>query len=68
MLQQQESSNKLEVLLGSLIKMLGKSNERMDNLDKRVQQLEWVMREMHITTQEAGGQRLYACLSRRTNK
>lgn len=68
MLQQQESSNQLEMLLGSLIKMLGKSNERVDNLEKRIQQMEWVIRETHKTTQEAGGKRIYTYLSRKTNK
>lgn len=64
-LQQQESSNRLESLLGSLIKMLGKTNERVDSLDKRIQQMEWVIRETQMITHESGGPRLYAYLERK---
>jgi phosphate uptake regulator len=64
MLQQEESVSRLENLLGSLIKMLGKTNERVENLDKRINQMEWAIRETHMTmtAQEMGGKRLYAYL------
>jgi hypothetical protein len=38
--------NRLEHLLVSLIKMVGKTNEKVDDLNKRVDQLEWCMRNM----------------------
>lgn len=68
MQQLQESSNRLESLLGSLIKMIGKTNERVDSLDKRIQQMEWVIRETHMITHESGGPRLYAYLERSNPK
>ncbi|UQD53549.1 hypothetical protein C0971_17150 [Bacillus methanolicus] len=39
---------RLEMLLESLIKMLGKTNEKVDNLNKRVQQLEWCMKNLTL--------------------
>jgi hypothetical protein len=62
MLLEQESSSRIENLLGSLIKMLGKTNERVNNLDKRIQQIEWAIRETNMTAQEMGGKRIYAYL------
>jgi hypothetical protein len=38
--------NRLEHLLVSLIKMVGKTNKKVDDLNKRVDQLEWCMRNM----------------------
>ncbi|CAM3611263.1 hypothetical protein GCM10009865_37090 [Aeromicrobium ponti] len=38
----------LESLLESLIKMLGRSNQRVDDLSKRVIQLEYLIRETII--------------------
>jgi hypothetical protein len=38
----------LEKLLVSLIKMVGKSNEKVDELTKRVRQLEMVFKEQQI--------------------
>lgn len=38
----------LEKLLVSMIKMVGKTNEKMDELMKRVLQLEMAAREEHI--------------------
>ncbi|MFD2446734.1 hypothetical protein ACFSO7_22605 [Bacillus sp. CGMCC 1.16607] len=52
MLQQQETFNRVEMLLGSLIKMLGKTNERVDQLDRRVQQLEWIIRESQLPSRD----------------
>lgn len=40
-----EREKALEYLLESLIKMLGKSNQRVDDLNKRVHQLESFIRE-----------------------
>lgn len=40
-----EREERLEKLLESLIKMLGKSNEKVDRLQMRVQQLESILRE-----------------------
>lgn len=69
MLQQgEESASRLENLLGSLIKMLGKTNERVDNLDKRINQMEWAIRETYMTAQETGGRRLYAYLEPKKRK
>jgi hypothetical protein len=68
MLQPQEDpSNRLESLLGSLIKMLGKTNERVDNLDQRIQQMEWAIRETYMTAQETGGKDLYGGYGNSTN-
>lgn len=39
---------RVEVLLESLIKMLGKTNEKVDDLNKRVQQLEWCMKNITL--------------------
>jgi hypothetical protein len=66
-LQQEESSSRLENLLGSLIKMVGKTNERVDSLDKRINQMEWAMRETHMLAQENGGKSLYAYISQKKN-
>ncbi|WP_442596815.1 hypothetical protein [Neobacillus sp. D3-1R] len=65
MQQLQESASQLETLLGSLIKMVGRTNERIDSLDKRVRQMEWVIRETHMITHEEGGPRLYAYMERK---
>jgi hypothetical protein len=40
-----EREKALEYMLESLIKMLGKSNQRVDDLNKRVLQLESFIRE-----------------------
>ncbi|EIJ80349.1 hypothetical protein PB1_08307 [Bacillus methanolicus PB1] len=39
---------RLEMLLESLIKMLGKTNEKVDDLNKRVHQLEWCMKNISL--------------------
>lgn len=48
-----ESKN-LEQLLESLIIMVGKSNQKVDSLQKRVSQLEWLIRENHLEIREKG--------------
>jgi peptidoglycan hydrolase CwlO-like protein len=40
-----EAARNLEQLLESLIKMVGKANKNMDSLQKRVGQLEWLIKE-----------------------
>jgi hypothetical protein len=40
-----EVANSLEQLLEALIKMVGKMNQNMDSLQKRVSQLEWIIKE-----------------------
>jgi hypothetical protein len=67
LLQEEEASSRLENLLGSLIKMVGKTNERVDSLDKRINQMEWAMRETHMIAQEKGGKGLYAYISSKKN-
>jgi coenzyme F420-reducing hydrogenase alpha subunit len=67
LLQEEETSSRLENLLGSLIKMVGKTNERVDSLDKRINQMEWAMRETHMITQEKGGKSLYTYISPKKN-
>ncbi|MHC0036475.1 hypothetical protein [Pseudoneobacillus sp. C159] len=64
---QEECSDRLESLLGSLIKMLGKTNERVDNLDRRIHQMEWAIRETYMATQETGGKSLYGVYSNSPN-
>jgi uncharacterized protein YukE len=58
-LQREEASNRLEHLLESLITMLGKTNERVNNLDRRITQMEWAIRETHMTVHESGGKFRY---------
>lgn len=36
----------LEALLENLIRMVAKSNQHVDSLHKRVDQIEWMMREL----------------------
>lgn len=41
-----EREDELEILIGTLIKILGKSNEQVSDLNKRVKQLETIVREL----------------------
>lgn len=41
----QDVANSLEQLLESLIKMVGKTNQSVDQLKQRVSQLEWMLTE-----------------------
>jgi hypothetical protein len=43
------SDNTVECLLESLIRMLGKSNQRVDELSKRIGQLELIILSQHKT-------------------
>ncbi|WP_066070593.1 hypothetical protein [Neobacillus soli] len=40
-----DAESNLEQLLESLIKMVGKANKNVDGLQKRVSQLEWLIKE-----------------------
>ncbi|WP_040207093.1 hypothetical protein [Neobacillus jeddahensis] len=44
----EDDFNNLEQLLESLIKMVGKANKNVDSLQKRVSQLEWLIREQQL--------------------
>ena len=43
-----EVTKSLELLLESLIKMVGKANQKVDHLQKRVIQLEWMLKEEQL--------------------
>jgi peptidoglycan hydrolase CwlO-like protein len=43
----------MEQLLESLIKMVGNANQKMDSLQKRVSQLEWLIREHELEVKES---------------
>ena len=49
-----ESASSLEQLLESLIKMVGKANQKVDGLQKRVSQLEWILKEQQLEVKERG--------------
>jgi hypothetical protein len=55
-----EDLNKLELLLESLIKMVGKSNKNVDSLQKRVSQLEWLIREQQLELKERNPIHIYS--------
>lgn len=54
-----EDTSNLEQLLESLIKMVGKSNQSVDSLQKRVSQLEWLMKEQQFGLREPDPIRIY---------
>jgi len=47
-----EMTRNLEQLLESLIKMVGNSNKNLDGLQKRVSQLEWIIKEQQHEIKE----------------
>lgn len=55
----EENVHNLEHLLESLIKMVGKSNQKMDSLQTRVNQLEWLIKEQQLVIRDSGPIRLY---------
>ncbi|AZU64531.1 hypothetical protein [Neobacillus mesonae] len=55
----EKESDNLEQLLESLIKMVGKANKNVDSLQKRVSQLEWIVREHQIELRERGPVKIY---------
>jgi len=56
----EEDLQNLEQLLESLIKMVGKANKNVDSLQKRVSQLEWLIREQQQEVKEHGPIQLYS--------
>lgn len=48
-----EHATTMEQLLESLIKMVGKANQKVDSLQKRVSQLEWFIREQELELKES---------------
>ncbi len=50
----EEDTKNLEQLLESLIKMVGKANKNIDSLQKRVSQLEWLIKEQKLEIRERG--------------
>ncbi|PFP30901.1 hypothetical protein COJ96_02770 [Bacillus sp. AFS073361] len=52
MVSNNEMTRNLEQLLESLIKMVGNSNKNLDGLQKRVSQLEWIIKEQQHEIKE----------------
>ncbi|WP_042463382.1 hypothetical protein [Neobacillus dielmonensis] len=50
----------LEMLLESLIKMVGNANKNVDSLQKRVSQLEWLIKEQHLEERHHNPMRFYS--------
>ena len=55
-----DAASNLEQLLESLIKMVGNANKNVDNLQKRVSQLEWLIREQKLEIKERGPIQIYS--------
>lgn len=55
-----DAAHNLEQLLESLIKMVGKANKNVDSLQKRVSQLEWLIREQQLETKQRGPIHIYS--------
>ncbi|CAH2713897.1 hypothetical protein BACCIP111895_01051 [Neobacillus rhizosphaerae] len=55
-----DDARNLEQLLESLIKMVGKANHNVDALQKRVSQLEWLIKEQQFELRERGLIRIYS--------
>ncbi|GHH98728.1 hypothetical protein [Neobacillus kokaensis] len=56
----EKDAENLEQLLESLIKMVGKANKNCDSLQKRVSQLEWMIREQQIELRGRNSIRIYS--------
>ncbi|WML29800.1 hypothetical protein RCG24_18095 [Neobacillus sp. OS1-32] len=56
----QKDASNLEQLLESLIKMVGKANNNVYSLQKRVSQLEWLVREQQLELRERGPAQIYS--------
>ncbi|WP_251552298.1 hypothetical protein [Neobacillus muris] len=54
-----DSAN-LEQLLESLIKMVGHANQTIDSLQKRVSQLEWLIKEQQLEQRHRHSIRFYS--------
>ncbi|MFJ5718162.1 hypothetical protein [Neobacillus sp. NPDC093127] len=60
MVNHDDDAYKLEQLLESLIKMVGKANHNVDSLQKRVSQLESIIKEQQFEHRETGPIRIYS--------
>lgn len=60
MVNHEDDVRNLEQLLESLIKMVGKANHNVDSLQKRVSQLEWLIKEQQFELRERGPIRIYS--------
>ncbi len=60
MVNHDDDAYKLERLLESLIKMVGKANHNVDSLQKRVSQLESIIKEQQFELREGGPIRIYS--------
>ncbi|MFF2447192.1 hypothetical protein ACFVSW_08805 [Neobacillus sp. NPDC058068] len=60
MVNHDDDAYKLEQLLESLIKMVGKANQNVDSLQKRVSQLESIIKEQQFELRERGPIRIYS--------
>ncbi|MGJ7910859.1 hypothetical protein [Neobacillus sp. LXY-1] len=56
----EEAAQKLEQLLESLIKMVGNANKNVDSLQRRVSQLEWLIKEQQSSSRETNPIRIYS--------
>jgi len=54
-----DSAN-LEQLLESLIKMVGHANQTIDSMQKRVSQLEWLIKEQQLEQRQRHSIRFYS--------
>ena len=64
----QKDASNLEQLLESLIKMVGKANNNVYSLQKRVSQLEWLVREQQLELRERGPAQIYSKQLRKRQK
>jgi peptidoglycan hydrolase CwlO-like protein len=51
-----------EQLIESMIKMVGRANQKVDSLQKRIAQLEWLFKEQELELKERGPIRIYSTL------
>lgn len=57
---EEEYVHNLEQLLETLIKMVGKANQKVDSLQLRVSQLEWLIKEQQQEKRERSPIRIYS--------
>lgn len=64
-----EMMSRLEKLLETLIKMTGKTNERVDDVNKRLTQMEFIVRDLtQLDSSSAASQPFFSCVLEPTNK
>ncbi|MEH7107460.1 hypothetical protein [Bacillus sp. JJ1764] len=56
----EEAAQKLEQLLESLIKIVGNANKNVDSLQRRVSQLEWLIKEQQSSSRDTNPIRIYS--------